>query len=170
MTTSDMLRRLPGASVYLFAIGITIWAFLAPYLNFQINMMGSKANVDVYLTKECVDNQCSTPTSYKDKDTVLTVLYSVYLALAVLCFALYLYKPMGTLYNIAGLCIFAVALAAMITLIVIVKTSNFTILGSTFYSSLTSVDITMIIAFCFIMVKQFFSNGYFRALFRMLQN
>jgi len=152
-------------SIYLFVIGITIWALTAPYM--EANILG--LNLEVYLTKECISDQC---VEYKDDDPkgkifmqngqALMALYIIFLITAAVCMMLYLAK-MKTLCNYAGLLTLGMALATMITLIVIVKTTT---VGKIISFEFSSASILIIISCCFMIIKQIMANGIIRSLIK----
>ena len=153
-----------SVSVYLFVIGITIWALTAPYMEAKIFGL----NLEVYLTKECISDQCE---EYKDDPNskafmqngqALMALYIIFLITAAVCMMLYLAKR-KTLCNYAGLLTLGMALATMITLIIIVKTTNYGVIKNFDFSS---ASILMIIACCFMIIKQVMANGIIRSLIK----
>jgi hypothetical protein len=154
-----------SGSVYLFVIGITIWALTAPYMEAKIFGL----NLEVYLTKECINGQCA---EYKDDDPIgkifmqngqaLMALYIIFLIAAAVCMMLYLAKK-KTLCDYAGLLTLGMALATMITLIVIVKTTTIGIINSFEFSS---ASILIIISCCFMIIKQIMANGIIRSLIK----
>ena len=151
-------------SVYLFVIGITIWALTAPYMEAKI--LGD-LKLEVYLTKECISGQC---VEYKDDDfkgkifmkkgKSLSALYIIFLITSAVCMMLYLAKK-KTLCDYAGLFTLGMALATMITLIVIVKTTTADKINSFEFST---ASILIIISCCFMIIKQIMSNGVLRSL------
>ena len=154
-----------SVSIYLFVIGITIWALTAPYM--EANILGG-LNLEVYLTKECISDQCE---EYKDDPNrkifmqngqALMALYIIFLITAALCMMLYLAK-MKTLCNYAGLLTLGMALATMITLIIIVKTTTIGIINSFEFSS---ASILIIISCCLMIIKQIMANGIIRSLIK----
>ena len=152
-----------SVSVYLFVIGITIWALTAPYM--EAKMLGD-LKLEVYLTKECISGQC---VEYKDdskgkifmkKGKALSALYIIFLISAAVCMILYLAKK-KTLCDYAGLFTLGMALATMIILIVIVKTTSDGKINSFEFST---ASILIIISCCFMIIKQIMSNGVLRSL------
>ena len=153
-----------SVSVYLFVIGITIWALTAPYM--EAKMLGD-LKLEVYLTKQCISGQCA---EYKDDDfkgkifmkkgKALMALYIIFLISAAVCMMLYLAKK-KTLCDYAGLFTLGMALATMIILIVIVKTTSDGKINSFEFST---ASILIIISCCFMIIKQIMANGVLRSL------
>ena len=153
-------------SIYLFVIGITIWALTAPYMEAKIFGL----NLEVYLTKECINGQCA---EYKDDDPIgkifmqngqaLMALYIIFLITAAVCMMLYLAKK-KTLCDVVGLITLGIALATMITLIAKVKkTTTDGIINSFEFSS---ASILIIISCCLMIIKQIMANGIIRSLIK----
>jgi len=152
-----------SVSVYLFVIGITSWALTAPYM--EAKMLGD-LKLEVYLRKECINGQCA---EYKDdpkgkifmkNGKTLSALYIIFLITSAVCMMLYLAKK-KTLCDYAGLLTLGMALATMITLIVIVKTTTADKINSFEFST---ASILIIISCCFMIIKQIMANGILRSL------
>ena len=151
-------------SVYLFVIGITIWALTAPYM--EANILGG-LNLEVYLTKECISDQCA---EYKDDSNskafmqngqALMALYIIFLITAAVCMILYLAKK-KTLCDVVGLITLGIALATMFTLIAKVKkTTTDGIINSFEFSS---ASILIIISCCLMIIQQIMANGILHSL------
>lgn len=164
MKLTPVVSRLASGSVYLFAVGVAIYALVAPYMSMNLN----KKQLDQYLDKECIDNTCA-PLSdfYKPTATALYALYVIFVILVGITFILLLANK-RMLYNWIGLLLLAIALGTMITLIVITKTTYLTLLSTNYYYDFTSASILMIIACCFIIVKQIFSNDLIRTVVKRI--
>jgi hypothetical protein len=153
-----------SVSVYLFVIGITIWALTAPYM--EAKMLGG-AKLDVYLRKQCINGQCA---EYKDdpkgkifmkNGKTLMALYIIFLITSAICMMLYLAKK-KTLCDVVGLITLGIALATMITLIAKVK--NITTDGIINSFEFSTASILIIISCCLMIIQQIMANGFLRSL------
>jgi hypothetical protein len=144
--------------VFLFTVGIAIYALNAPYMKYSIG----NSTIDVYFEKMCKNGECQNLEDSIFREWVsigkaLQALYIVLVILAGVCFLLYVFNQ-KRIFNIASLLLLAVALATMITLIIVVQTSK--MFDNTM--EFTSASILIIIACCFMIVKQLFANDYIR--------
>jgi hypothetical protein len=165
MKMNPMVGLFLSSSVYLFVIGITIWALTAPYMNARVSGM----QLDMYFTKQCVSGQCAdySSSNKEDKSNIrmmhngqaLMALYIIFLISAAVCMILYLAKQ-KTLCNYAGILTLYIAIATMVALIIIVKTTNYGVIKNFDFSS---ASILMIIACCFMIIKQVMANGIIRS-------
>ena len=159
MQINPVVSRLASASVYLFAIGVAIYAITAPVMKLD------EYTSVYYLDKYCFNNKCEAhSTIFKPYYDALYALYITFIILAGLCFILLLTNQ-RKLYSLIGLLLLAVSIGTMIFLIRIIKTTTWS--GSTPYE-FTSASILMVIAFCFMIVKQLFSNDIIRGLLQKI--
>jgi len=164
MKINPVVSRLASGSVYLFAVGVAIYALVAPYMEMNFD----KQQLEQYLDKECIDNTCAPLRDFaKPMSNALYALYVIFVILAGIEFILLLANK-RMLYNWIGLLLLAIALGTMITLIIIVKTPYIKLLSTNYYYDFTSASILMIIACCFIVVKQFFSNDLIRTVVKRI--
>lgn len=160
-----MLQNLPpwatrvlSGSVYLFVVAVGIWSLMEPYMKYEV-----PDTIEVYFDKQClVGVQCDSLDNdlnrlWYNQGMALQALYILLIILAGVCFLLYVFNQ-KRIFNILSFVLLAIALGTLITLIVIVKTSSFLNIDMEF----TSASILIIIACCFMIVKQFFSNDYIR--------
>jgi hypothetical protein len=156
MKVPSYLPRALCVIKYLFVIGITIWALYQPYMN--TSMLG--ANIDEYMDKECSDNVCQpiSDNGWKMQGAALEILYIIFIVLAILCLVLSFTKH-TKLCNIVGILLLCMALAVMITVIIIAKTSYFTLIGTKNYFNLSTASILVIVACCLMIVKQLVYNS-----------
>jgi len=159
MQVSSYLPRVLCVITYLFAIGITIWAVYKPYMNSII----FDANIDIYMDKECINNNCDASDMYmfanRIQGTALQILYIIFIVLAILCLVLSFTKH-TKLCSIVGLLLLGMALVVMITLTIIIKTSrNKITINDTKYYNFTLASILVIVACCLMIVKQLIYNG-----------
>lgn len=155
--------------VFLFTVGIAIYALNAPYMKTSIQ----NYKFDIYFEKMCSDGECQNLEDtflkeWVDTGKALQALYIVLVILAGVCFLLYVFNQ-KRIFNIAGLLLLVVALATMITLIVVVKVMKIELKNILFNIPIdestmefTSASILIIIACCFMIVKQLFANDYIR--------
>ena len=120
------------------------------------------STIDVYFEKMCKNGECQNlkDSIFREWGSVgkaLQALYIVLVILASVCFLLYVFNQ-KRIFNIASLLLLAIALATMITLIIVVQTSK--MFDNTM--EFTSASILIIIACCFMIVKQLFANDYIR--------
>lgn len=170
-----MLQNLPpwatlilSGLVFLFTFAIGIYALTAPYMKYSMGNITS----DIYFDKECVDGVCQklVDTNLKDWDATgkaLQALYIILVILSAVCFLLYVFNQ-KRIFNMVSLLLLLIALTTMITLIVVVQTYyvNSKLTGITIANTgmeFTSASILMIIACCFMIVKQIFANDYIRS-------
>lgn len=165
MQLSSYLPRVLCVITYLFAIGITIWALYQPYMSTSI--LG--ANLDEYMDKECRNNICQpiSDNGWKLQGTVLQILYIIFIALASLCLVLSFTKH-TKLCGIVGILLLCIALAVMITVIIIAKTSYFTLIGTKSYFNLSTASILVIVGCCLMIVKQLVYNSILHSVGRVI--
>lgn len=166
-----MLEKLPpwatrflSGLVFLFVVGVVSYALTEPYMKNHI--------YEINFDKKCdKNNNCSELyDEWKSYGPVLKALYITLISLAGICFILYI-TNLKPIFNIISFLLLAVAIATLITLIVIVKTSYVEnkflltneILSET-HMKFTSASILVIIACCFMIVKPLFANDYIRNL------
>ena len=154
MQIISQLPRLLCVITYLFAIIITIWALYQPYMT-TVNI-GEK--MVVYMDKNCIGDDCDR-SLYTNSGTALNALYIIFVILASLCLVLSFTKY-TKICNIVGIILLGMALAVMITLIIIVKTSYLDIGGMVkFYYNMTTASILVIVVCCLMIVKQLTYNN-----------
>ena len=163
MKINPVVSRLASASVYLFAIGVAIYALFAPYMKAE----NDNTVLDIYMDKACVDNKCEKDKFFDMESNALYALYITFIILAGLCFILLLTNQCK-LYSWIGLLLLALSIGAMIYLILVIKYSSIEIWWVEVNFDFTSSSILMIIAFCFMIIKQFYSNEIIRGLLRKI--
>lgn len=130
---------------YVFVVGVTIYALLTPYMTISANNI----TIDSYVSKDCVNDTCQS----SNNGTALYVLYMIFMMLAMMMFIICLFKFNNKnaimVKYLMGLGILGIAFGTMLTLIILVKTANM---------NFTSASILVIIACCFVIIKQFLSN------------
>ena len=157
MRIISQLPRLLCVITYLFAISITIWALYQPYMT----TVAIGENIDIYMDKECIGDKCDSSLSslFANSGTALNALYIIFVILASLCLVLSFTKY-TKICNIVGIILLGMALAVMITLIIIVKTSYLDIGGMVkFYYNMTTASILVIVVCCLMIVKQLTYNN-----------
>lgn len=156
MQIISQLPRLLCVITYLFAIIITIWALYQPYMT----TVAIGENIDIYMDKNCIGDDCDRYRSfYANSGTALNALYIIFVILASLCLVLSFTKY-TKICNIVGIILLGMALAVMITLIIIVKTSYLDIGGMVkFYYNMTTASILVIVVCCLMIVKQLTYNN-----------
>ena len=163
MQINPVVSRLASASVYLFAIGVAIYAITAPYMKAE----NYNTVLDIYIDKACVDNKCENDKFFDMQSNALYALYITFIILAGLCF-IFLLTNQRKLYSWIGLLLLALSIGAMIYLIIAIKTSFIKIWWVVVNFEFTSASILMVIAFCFMIVKQLLSNDIIRGLVRKI--
>jgi hypothetical protein len=167
MQIKSLLPRVLCVITYLFAISITIWALYQPYMKTTI----LDANMDIYMDKTCINNTCESNnnTNFGKQGNALYALYIIFIVLAILCLVLSFTKY-TKICNIVGLLLLGMALAVMITLIIIVKTSYINV-AVNFNYNFTIASILVIVVCCLMIVKQSVCNSMLhsagRAIMRM---
>lgn len=166
MQIHPIITRLASGSVYLFAFAVAIYAIVSPYM--ETTPFGG-LKISVYLEKECANNICGNlPSSeFKNQGKALYALYVVFVILAGLAFILLLLNQ-RTYYNALGFLLLGVALATLITLIVVIKTSYSEMATAQYNYEMTTASILMIIACCFMIVKQMYSNDVIRPVIKKI--
>jgi hypothetical protein len=112
----------------------------------------------VYMDKDCIGDDCDR-SLYANSGKTLNALYITFIILISLCLALSFTKY-TKICNIVGLLLLSMALAVMITLIIIVKTSYLDIGGMVkFYYNMTTASILVIVVCCLMIIKQLTYNN-----------
>lgn len=169
-----IILRSISSSVYVFAVIIGILAIVYPYAK----TTSLRVESEIYVDKVCVNinnqSKCMSltniPTNVPDDSflvdisTTLYALFVIFIILSGVCFILCVTNVQVQYVNSSvGLLLFIIAIATLITLIVAV-THKYLI--STF--DFTSTSILMIIACCFMIIKQVFANNVLRSIPSMI--
>jgi hypothetical protein len=176
-----VLLRSLNTSVYLFAIGITIWSLLSPYMKTNINGISSfgiisDITIDHYLDKFCLNNICinnsdsnATDNPQIHAETALYALYIIFIILAGVYFTLFISNKYTKINTYIGIVLLALSFAIMFTLIIVIKTASINLVNKKYNYTFTSASILMIIACCFIIINQAFANSTIRSIHQKIR-
>jgi len=149
--------------VYLFSIGVGIYALMSSYMKYN------DINMDIYFDKTCINNfpynECSSDKNiffYSTEGIVLYILYIMFVILTGLCLILILLKQQKTFFNILSFLLLSVSIAGLVCLILFVKLNYVYFVSVKFVPEFTTASYLMIAAFVFMIIKQFFDNSIIR--------